>query len=67
MYPYIKCPTCNTLLGHLFILFKEMRAIKNEHNEEDLLDVFKLLHINNWCCKTRMMTVREFNEFLHAK
>lgn len=66
MYPYIKCPTCNNLLGHLFEAFKAMRALKNEQNQTDLLDVFELLGVNTWCCKTRLMAVREYNEFLHA-
>lgn len=66
MYPYIKCPTCNNLLGHLFHLFKAMRALKNEQEQDNLIDVFQILGINSWCCKTRMMAVREFNEFLHS-
>ncbi len=66
MYPYVKCPTCNNLLGHLFPLFKAMRARKNEQKLEDLLDVYELLGVTNYCCKTRLMAVREFNAFLHA-
>ncbi len=68
MYPWIKCPTCNNFIGHLFPLFKAMRAIKNEQepNANDLLDVFAILGDIKWCCKTRLLTVREFNEFLHG-
>ena len=67
MYPYIKCPTCNNLLGHLFNLFKQMRALKNEKKEDNLIDIFEILGIQSYCCKTRIMSVREFNEFLHTK
>ncbi len=67
MYPYVKCPTCNNLLGHQFNLFKQMRAIKNEKKQDDLIDIFELLGITSYCCKTRIMSVREFNEFLHSK
>jgi DNA-directed RNA polymerase subunit N (RpoN/RPB10) len=54
------------MLGHLFLAFKAMRALKNEQEQEDLLDVFELLGVTSWCCKTRLMAVREFNEFLHS-
>lgn len=67
MYPYVKCPSCGNLLGHLYRIFKEMRALKNANDESDLLDVFEILNINSYCCKTRMMSSREFNEFLHSE
>lgn len=66
MYPWIKDPSCNNLLAHLFPLFKAMRAIKNEQKQDDLLDVWEILGITCTCCKTRLMAVREFNEFLHS-
>lgn len=66
MYHYVKCPTCNCQIGHLVPLFKAMRAIKNENKEENLLDVFELLHITTWCCKMRIMSVCEFNVYLHT-
>lgn len=70
MYPYVKCPTCGCLIGHLYRLFQKMRAIKNEaedlnEDEKGLMDIFDILGITNYCCKTRMMTARQFNDFLH--
>lgn len=64
MYSYVKCPTCGCLLGHLYRLFQEMRAIKNVSDEEekDLIDVFKILGIANYCCKTHVMSSRQFIE-----
>lgn len=67
MYHYVKCPTCNCQLGHLANLFKAMRAQKNEHEDaEDLLDIFELLQVTTWCCKLRLMSVCEFNTYLHT-
>lgn len=67
MYPYIKCPTCGCFIGHLYRLFQAMRTIKNESDEEDknLMDIFDILKVKNYCCRTRMMTARQFNDFLH--
>lgn len=66
MYPYVKCPTCGCLLGHIYRLFQQMRAIKNqsEAKDKDLIDVFEILQVNNFCCKTRLLTSRQFNDFL---
>lgn len=66
MYPYVKCPTCACLIGHVYRLFQEMRTIKNASNEseKDMIDIFKLLGITNYCCKTRLMASRQFNDFL---
>lgn len=66
MYCWIKCPSCNNFIAHVFRLFKGMRELKNKQEQEDLLDVFVHLGIISWCCKTRLMSVREFNEFLHS-
>lgn len=67
MYPYIRCPTCGCPIGHIYRLFQAMRAIKNESTakEKDLVDVFQILGVHNYCCKTRMLTARQFNEHLH--
>ncbi len=67
MYPYIKCPTCGKTIGHLFRLFQEVRAIKNQSPEEDkdLLDIYEALHVHNYCCKKCLSTARIFNEFLY--
>jgi DNA-directed RNA polymerase subunit N (RpoN/RPB10) len=44
-----------------------MRQIKNESDETDknLMDIFEILGLTNYCCKTRVMTARQFNDFLH--
>jgi DNA-directed RNA polymerase subunit N (RpoN/RPB10) len=70
MYPYIKCFTCNNELGSKYILFSEMRHMKNEENLDknekiDLLDIFELLDITNNCCKNRIANVCEFNRHLY--
>ena len=67
MYPYVKCPTCGCFIGHIYRLFQEMRLIKNQTNDVDknLIDIFELLGITNMCCKTRIMTSRQFNDFLY--
>jgi DNA-directed RNA polymerase subunit N (RpoN/RPB10) len=67
MYPYVKCPTCGCLLGHIYRLFQAMRVIKNQSDDEDknLMDIFAILGLTNYCCKTRVMTARQFNDFLH--
>ena len=67
MYPYIKCPTCGCLLGHIYRLFQEMRAIKNQADDEEknLMEIFQILGLKSYCCKTRMMTLRQFNDYLH--
>ncbi len=66
MYPYVKCPTCGCAIGHVYRLFQEMRLIKNQNDDPDknLIDIFELLSITNFCCKTRLMTSRMFNDFL---
>ncbi len=66
MYPYIKCPTCGCMIGHVYRLFQEMRMIKNQSDEPDknLIDIFDYLKITNFCCRTRMLTSRQFNDFL---
>lgn len=63
MHPTIKCPTCGCLIGHLYRLFQAMRAMKAE-GREDLMDIFKLLSVHSYCCKTRLLTTRQFNDFL---
>ena len=65
MYPYVKCPSCGNLLGHVYRLFKEMRAFKNEKKAENLVDIFEILHVNSYCCRTRITSSKEYNEFLH--
>ena len=65
MYPYVKCPSCGNLLGHVYRLFEQMKALKNEKNAEDLVDIFNLLHIDTYCCRTRLTRPKEFNKFLH--
>lgn len=67
MYPYIKCPTCGCMIGHLYRLFQAMRAIKNQSqdSEKNLMDIFEILGLQSYCCKTRMMTTRGFNDYLH--
>lgn len=67
MYPYVKCPSCGNLIGHLYPLFKAMRALKNEKEQTDLIDVYEILGISSYCCKTRLMSSKEFNEFLHSE
>ncbi len=70
MYPYIKCTSCGCLLGHLYRLFQEMRLSKNQTATEadaDLLDVFELLGVHNFCCKKSLMTARQFNDFLREQ
>ncbi len=72
MFPYVRCPTCGCVIGHIYRLFQEMRRIKNESNdandvndsEKNLIDVFNLLGIVNYCCKTRLITSRQFNDYL---
>ncbi len=66
MYPYIKCPTCGCVIGHIFRLFQEMRLIKNQTDdpEKNLLDIFEILGVKNFCCRTHMITSRQFNDFL---
>jgi DNA-directed RNA polymerase subunit N (RpoN/RPB10) len=66
MHCWVKCPSCNNYIAHLFRAFKGMRGLKNKQEQDNLLDVFELLGIKCWCCKTRLMAVREFNEFLHS-
>ena len=65
--PYTKCPTCNNLIGHVHVIMKEMRAIKNQNTNSDknMIDIFEILGITNYCCKTRLISCREFNEYLH--
>lgn len=70
MYPWVKCPTCNNEIGAIYKLFVEMRKIETEtqknNDDANLLDVFEILKIKNVCCKTRLLTVREFNTFLYS-
>jgi DNA-directed RNA polymerase subunit N (RpoN/RPB10) len=65
MHPPVKCATCGSLLGHVYRLFQDMRGKVNESKGENLYEVFQLLHIERICCKTRLMTARQFNSFLH--
>ena len=67
MYSYIKCPTCNNEIGSIYKLFAEMRKIKIIENKEDnMLDIFELLNVQNYCCRNRLTNVRDFNQFLHS-
>jgi len=29
------------------------------------MDIFKILGIKSYCCKTRILTLRQFNDYLH--
>ncbi len=67
MYPYIRCPTCGCLLGHLFELFKNMRAMVQEQNNGTMLEVFDILGIESICCRTRISAICEFHPFVYRE
>jgi DNA-directed RNA polymerase subunit N (RpoN/RPB10) len=37
-----------------------------KHENHNMLDIFEILQIDNYCCRNRLMNVREFNKFLHS-
>lgn len=61
---YIRCPTCNRLLGHLQLPFetKLHKIMENDKLSEDEKITAKQELINNelgnirYCCKTRLLT-----------
>jgi DNA-directed RNA polymerase subunit N (RpoN/RPB10) len=80
MYECIRCPTCNDLLGDIYIPFQQLRKIKMEMKkeekkklptkesiitQEDCLDIFELLHVTNLCCKTRLNMIKTFNDTVY--
>lgn len=78
MYECVRCPTCNDLLGDIYIPFQQLRKIKMEMekkiilNEDgniipqgDCLDIFEILHITKICCKTRLSMIKRFNDTVY--
>ena len=37
-----------------------------KHDNHNMLDIFEILKVDNYCCRNRLMNVREFNKFLHS-
>lgn len=77
MYEYIRCPTCNESIGEFYQAFQEMKKLKKIQtntkkksasdtvSQESYLDIFEILHIQNYCCRTRLSTVKRFNDTLY--
>ena len=61
---YSVCPSCGTTLADRVIPFNEAKIkLQNEikeHNnkkyDEEIIIILKNLHINNYCCRTRLIT-----------
>ena len=68
MHEFIRCPSCNNAIGAIYKLFIKMKNIKmktaKELKDQDCLDIFKILHITNPCCKTRLISVKIHDELL---
>jgi DNA-directed RNA polymerase subunit N (RpoN/RPB10) len=66
MYTYIRCPGCNTLIGHIVRLFQAIRTdLTKEDPNANLAHIFDMLDVQNYCCRARLTTQREFNAYLH--
>jgi len=60
---YSKCPSCNTKLAHKQIPLEDgLQNICNDtkltdkQKEDAVFDLLKKLEINNYCCRTRVLT-----------
>jgi DNA-directed RNA polymerase subunit N (RpoN/RPB10) len=68
--PYVKCPTCRRLIGNKYIILRKAyndidnSILSDDEKREKRTDVLNSLDIKRICCKSRLASFINTEEYL---